>query len=68
MATFKTKLNGLTIGMLKKIISDIPDESEINVWDIGNTGFVNNCELEIINYENLKPDVNINIEAESGYY
>ena len=68
MSTFKTKLNGLTIGMLKKIISDIPDECEINVWDIGSTGVVNNCELEIIQYENLKPDVNINIDAESGYY
>ena len=68
MATFKTKLNGLTIGMLKKIISDIPDECEINVWDVGRTGFVNNCELEIIKYEILKTDVNINIEAESEYY
>lgn len=68
METIKTKLGGLTIGTLKKIISDIPDECEISVWDVGRTGFVNNCELEIIKYEILKPDININIEAESGYH
>ena len=68
MNTFQTKLNGLSIGMLKKIISDIPDECEIMVWDIGNTGFVDDCELEIISYHNLQPDVNINIKAESGYH
>lgn len=68
MSTITTKLNGLTVGVLKKIIEDIPDDREINVWDIGNTGFVDDCELEIISYHNLQPDVNINIKAESGYH
>lgn len=52
----------------KKIISDLPDDCEITVWDIGNTGFVDDCELEIISYHNLQTDVNINIKAESGYH
>lgn len=68
MAEFRTNLNGLTVGMLKKIISDIPDDCEINVWDVGKTGFVDGTELEIITYEYLKTDVNINVKAESGYY
>ena len=68
MREFKTNLNGLTVGMLKKIISDIPDDCEITVWDIGETGFIDGTELEIITYENLKTDININVKAESGYY
>lgn len=65
---FALVLNGLTVGMLKKIISDIPNDCEITVWDIGRTGFVDKSELEIITYENLKPDININVKAESEYY
>lgn len=68
MSTIKTNLNGLTVGLLKKIIEDIPDDCKINVWDIGDTGFVDDCELEIIIYYTLQPDVNINIKAESGYH
>ena len=69
MSAIKAKLNGLTVGMLKKIIGDIPDDCEITVWDIGNTGSVDDCELEIISYHNLQTtDVNINIKAESGYH
>jgi len=67
MREFRINLNGLTVGMLKKIISDIPDDCEINVWDVGKTGFVDGTELEIITYEHLKTDVNINVKAESGY-
>lgn len=68
MNEFRVNLNGLTVGMLKKIISDIPDDCEITVWDIGKTGFVDKSELEIITYEHLKTDININIKAESGFH
>lgn len=68
MGEFRTNLNGLTVGMLKKIISDIPDDCEITVWDIGKTGFVDGTELEIITYEHLNTDININVKAESGYH
>lgn len=54
--------------MLKKIISDIPDDCEITVWDIGTTGFVDKSELEIITYEHLNTDININVKAESAYH
>lgn len=68
MSSFKIELNGMTIGMLKKIISDIPDECMIDVFDVGKSGFVDGCELEVTKYENLIPDVSLNIKAESGYY
>ena len=68
MSEFRTNLNGMTVGMLKKIISEIPDDCEITVWDIGDTGFVDKTELEILTYENLETDININVKAESGFY
>lgn len=70
MREFRTNLNRLTVGMLKKIISDIPDDCEITVWNAGETGFVDGIELEILTYEHLpvKPDISINVKAESGYY
>lgn len=68
MSEFRVNLNGLTVGMLKKIISDIPDDCKITVWDIGKTGFVDKSELEIITYRYLETDININVKAESGYY
>ena len=68
MKEFRINLNGLTVGMLKKIISDIPDDCEITVWDIGKTGLVDGTEWEIITYEHSETDININVKAESGYY
>ena len=68
MSEIKSNLNGISVGMLKKLISDIPDECKIMVCDSGDTGYVDGCELEIITYENLNPDININIKAESGFY
>ena len=68
MTEFKTNINGLTIGKLKEIIRDIPNDSEINVWNVGETGFIDSSELEIITYENLEMEVNINVKAESGYH
>lgn len=68
MIEIKTNLNGISVGVLKKLISDIPDDTTIDVWNIGDTGFVDGCELEIITYEHLKTDININIKAESGFH
>lgn len=68
MSEIKTNLNGISVGVLKKLISDIPDDCTIDIWDIGDTGFVDGCELEIITYEHLRPDININIKAESGFH
>ena len=68
MSEIKTNLNGISVGVLKKLISDIPDDCTIDVWNIGGTGVVDGCELEIVTYEHLKPDININIKAESGFY
>lgn len=68
MREIKTKLNGLTIGDLRKLLKDIPDECEISVWDIGNTGFTDLVELEVVKYDYSGIDININIKAESGFY
>ena len=68
MSQIKTNLNGISVGTLKKLISDIPDDCTIDIWDIGDTGFVDRCELEIITYDHLRPDISINIKAESGFY
>ena len=68
MSEIKTNLNGISVGVLKKLISDIPDDCTIDVWNIGDTGFVDGCELEIITYEYLRPDININIKAESEFH
>ena len=68
MKEFKINLNGLNIGKLKQIISDIPDDCEITVWDDGDTGFVDGIELEIVTYESLEPDISINVKAESGHH
>lgn len=63
MIEYRINLNGLTVGTLKKIISKIPDDCKITVWNVGETGFVDKTELEIINYEHLGTDININIKA-----
>lgn len=68
MSEIKISLNGISVGVLKKLIGDIPNDCTIDVWDIGDTGCVDGCELEIITYEHLRPDININIKAESGFY
>ena len=68
MSEIKTNLNGLSVGVLKKLISDIPDDCTIDVWNIGGNGVVDGCELEIITYEYSRPDININIKAASGFH
>lgn len=68
----KNLLQGISVCTLKKLISDIPDDCTIDVWDIGDTGFVDGCELEIVTYEHpydhLGTDISINIKAESGFH
>lgn len=61
-------LNGISVGTLKKLISDIPNDCTIDVWNIGDTGFVDRCELEIVTYDHLGTDISINIKAESGFH
>lgn len=52
------KLNGMTIGRLKEIISNIDDNVEINIWD--NSGLVTNIEIEVTEFlEETIVDINI---------
>lgn len=52
------KLNGMTIGRLKEIISNIDDNVEINIWD--NLGLVTNIEIEVTEFlEETIVDINI---------
>jgi hypothetical protein len=56
-----------TIKELKEFIKDIPDDKEINIENVGDTGFIDDTELELIVYESGEIDINLNIKAESGY-
>ena len=56
------KLNGMTVGRLKEIISNVDDNVEINIWD--NSGLVTNIEIEITEFfEETIVDINID-----GFY
>ena len=68
MNTTRTKVNSMSVGTLKTLLEDIPDDCEITVYDEGSTGYVEDCELEIIRYSNSEPDVFLNISAESGFH
>ena len=59
MTSTKRKLNGLTVGELKELLKDIDNTIEISVWsDVA----ASKIELEIIKYNNIETDVDINIE------
>lgn len=60
-------LKNCKIRDIREFLKEIDDDVELDFNCTGKTGFVNNLELEINTYESFKPDVCINIEAESGY-
>ena len=66
METIKHKFT--TVGELKKFLADIDDDVEIQVENVGDTGYVEDSEVELIRYPALKPDLYINIKAESCYH
>ena len=71
METIKHKFT--TVGELKKFLADIDDDVEIQMENVGNTGYVEDSEVELIRYPAtdlppLKPDLYINIKAESCYH
>ena len=53
-------LNGMTIGRLKEIISNIDDNVEIGIWD--HLGLVTSIEIEVIVFSE-ETDVDINIDG-----
>ena len=57
-----------TVGELKKFIDNIPDDTEISIDNVGNTGFCDIIELELQTFEYGKKDLYLNVGAESGYY
>jgi len=61
--TIIKELNGLTVGELKTILEQVPDEVEICVWS-PNVDWV---ELEVNIYTEEESDVFINIETKSPY-
>lgn len=51
-------LNGMTIGRLKEIISNIDDNVEIGIWD--HLGLVTSIEIEVMIFsEETNVDINI---------
>lgn len=58
-----------TIGALKKLINNLPDNTDIDICNTGTTGFIDGpVELEINTYEEGEPYICLNIRAESGYH
>ena len=53
-------LNGMTIGRLKEIISNIDDSVEIGIWD--HLGLVTSIEIEVMIFSE-ETDVDINIDG-----
>ena len=53
-------LNGMTIGRLKEIISNIDDNVEIGIWD--HLGLVTSIEIEVLVFSE-ETDVDINIDG-----
>lgn len=53
-------LNGMTIGRLKEIISNIDDNVEIGIWD--HLGLVTSIEIEVMTFSE-ETDVDINIDG-----
>lgn len=68
MTETTTKLNGLTVRELKELLKEIPDDTEITVWNVGNTGCLEGCDIEVIRYDTIPPEVNICVGAESGFH
>ena len=56
-------LNGITVGELKTILENIPNETEICIWGPN----VDYTEIEVNAFENKEFDVFINIETVSPY-
>lgn len=56
-------LNGITIGELKTILENIPNDIEVCIWGPS----VDYAEIEVNAFENKEFDVFINIETVSPY-
>lgn len=74
MKTYKLDLNNdITIKQLKEFIKNLPDDLAIDVYNYGDSGMINEVNLEIVEYGDKKEnipvtyDITLNIEAESGY-
>jgi len=65
MTAITEKLNGMTIGRLKEIISNIDDNVEIDIWD--SLGLVTNIEIEVTRMLLGATDVCINIDGVYPY-
>ena len=56
-------LNGITVGELKTILENIPNDIEVCIWGPN----VDCAEIEVNAFENKEFDVFINIETLSSY-
>lgn len=58
-----------TVGVLKEILKDLPNNAEIDICNTGSTGFIDSLvELEVNTWENSEPYICLNIKAESGFH
>lgn len=58
-----------TVGALKEILKNLPDDVEIDSYGTGSTGYIDGpLELEVSIWEHSKPDICINVKAESSFH
>ena len=61
-------LKYITVGELKKLLSTVDDNVEIDFSDGGSTGWTKDITINITTFENEKVYICIDVEAESGFY
>ena len=63
----KLNLKNATVGELKAFLDEIPDDLELEVWEVGE-GMVGKVELTYNQYEFGSDDCSIDIEALNTIY
>lgn len=63
----KLNLKNATVGELKTFLEDIPNDLELEIWEIGD-GMVGKVELTYNHYDFGANDCSIDIEAKNTIY
>lgn len=68
MSEKKLRVNGVTVRELKEFLNSVPDDTEIYVDNIGDTGYVERVHFTIITFDMVGPELFLDIKAESGFH
>ena len=68
MTEKRIMVGNMTVGELKKFLECVPDNTEIDVDSVGDTGFVDGVSLVLTTFEGESPMLSLEIKAESGFH